>query len=128
VLGLLPNKTRYQVMDEMRQALLEGGDDWLREHFQLEFMYRHDAHVLDLGHPLVKRLQACCQESGGKGEVTAMTASCDSWLYNNQLHIPTVVFGPGSLAYAHTNDEQIGWDDIREAAATLVRFLQTWCG
>jgi acetylornithine deacetylase len=128
VLGLLPNKTRYQVMDEMRQALLDGGDDWLREHFQLEFMYRHDAHVLDPGHPLVKQLQACCQESGANGEVTAMTASCDSWLYNNQLHIPTVVFGPGSLAYAHTNDEQIGWDDIREAAAIVVRFLQAWCG
>ncbi len=27
VLGLLPNKTRYQVMEEMRQAIMEGGDD-----------------------------------------------------------------------------------------------------
>ena len=63
VLGLLPNKTRYQVMEEMRQALLEGGDPWLREHFQLEFMYRHDAHVLDPGHPLVTGLQACCREA-----------------------------------------------------------------
>jgi acetylornithine deacetylase len=128
VLGLLPNKTRYQVMDEMRQALLEGGDDWLREHFQLEFMYRHDAHVLDAGHPLVRRLEACCRESGAHGEVSAMTASCDSWFYNNQLRIPTVVFGPGSLGFAHTNNEQIGWDEISEGAAILVRFLQAWCG
>ena len=128
VLGLLPNKTRYQVMDELRQAILEGGDAWLRDHFQLEFMYRHDAHVLDTGHPLVKRLEACCRESGARGEVSAMTASCDSWFYNNQLQIPTVVFGPGSLGYAHTNDEQICWDDIREAVIILLHFLQTWCG
>jgi len=128
VLGLLPNKTRYQVMAELSQTLLDCGDPWLREHFQLEFMYRHDAHVLDPGHPLVTGLQACCREIGAEGEVSAMTASCDSWFYNNQLHIPTVVFGPGSLRFAHTNEEQIGWNEIGEGAAILVRFLQSWCG
>jgi len=128
VLGLLPNRTRHQVMEEMRQALIEGGDAWLREHFQLEFMYRHDAHVLDPAHPLVKSLQTSCREAGAPGEVTAMTASCDSWLYNNQLHIPTVVFGPGSLGFAHTNEEQIGLDEIADGATILVRFLEEWCG
>jgi acetylornithine deacetylase/succinyl-diaminopimelate desuccinylase-like protein len=57
-----------------------------------------------------------------------MTASCDSWFYNNQINIPTVVFGPGSLRFAHTNDEQIGLDEIGTAAAILVRFLREWCG
>jgi acetylornithine deacetylase len=128
VLGFLPNKTRYLVMDEMRRALLDGGDEWLREHFTLEFMYRHDSHVLDPGHPLVTKLQASCQEAGGLGEISAMTASCDSWFYNNQLHIPTVVFGPGSLRFAHSNEEQIGLDEIGEAAFILGRFLVDWCG
>ena len=128
VLGLLPNKTRYQVMEEMRQAITEGGDEWLREHFQLEFMYRHDAHVLDPAHPLVTGLQASCQALGSPGEVTAMTCSCDSWFYNNQLKIPSVVFGPGSLRFAHSNEEQIGVDEISEAAAILLRFIGEWCG
>jgi acetylornithine deacetylase len=128
VLGLLPNKTRYQVMEEMRQAILEGGDAWLREHFELSFMYRHDAHVLDPEHPLVTGLAECCREAGAPGEVSAMTASCDSWFYNNQLGIPTVVFGPGSLGFAHSNDEQIRLDDIASAAAILARFLVRWCG
>jgi acetylornithine deacetylase len=128
LLGFLPNKTRYQVMDEIRQALKEEADEWLRDHFTLKFPNRHDAHVLDPGHPLVTRLQACCQEAGATGEVSAMTASCDSWLYNNQLHIPTVVFGPGSLRYAHTNEEQISWDEICEAVTILIRFLADWCG
>ena len=128
VLGLLPNKTRYQVMEELRQAILDSGDEWLRDHFTLEFMYRHDAHVLDPEHPLVTGLEACCREAGASGEVSAMTASCDSWFYNNQLRIPTVVFGPGSLRFAHSNEEQIGLDEIGEAAAILVRFLAEWCG
>jgi acetylornithine deacetylase len=127
VLGLLPNKTRYQVMEEMRQAILDSADEWLRDHFTLEFMYRHDAHVLDPGHPLVTGLAACCREAGASGEVSAMTASCDSWFYNNQLRIPTLAFGPGSLRFAHSNEEQIGLDEIGEAATILVRFLAGWC-
>jgi acetylornithine deacetylase len=128
VLGFLPNKTRHLVMEEMHQAILDSGDEWLRHHFTLEFMYRHDAHVLDPRHPLVTGLEACCRQAGAAGEVSAMTASCDSWLYNNQLHIPTVVFGPGSLRFAHSNEEQIGLDEIGDAAAILVRFLAAWCG
>jgi acetylornithine deacetylase len=128
VLGFLPNKTRYEVMEEVRQALAEGGDAWFRENFMLEFMYRHDAHVLDPAHPLATGLQACCREAGGQGEVSAMTASCDSWLYNNQLKIPSLVFGPGSLLFAHTTDEQIGSEEISQAATILVRFLADWCG
>ena len=128
VLGLLPNKTHQAVAEEMRQAIRDGGDEWLRDHFTLEFMYRHDAHVLDPGHPLVKGLEACCREAGTSGEVSAMTASCDSWFYNNQLRIPTVVFGPGSLRFAHSNEEQIGLDEISEAAVILVRFVAEWCG
>ncbi len=128
VLGLLPNKTRYQVMDEMREAIRNEGDEWLREHSQLEFMYRHDAHVLDAGHPLVTGLRECCQEADGSGEVTAMTASCDSWFYNNQLGIPTVVFGPGSLRFAHSNEEHIRMDDIAQGAVILARFMERWCG
>ena len=128
VLGLLPNKTRFQVMEEIRHVILEAGDTWLREHFKLDFMYRHDAHVLDTHHPLVCGLQACCQQSGAAGEVTAMTASCDSWYYNNQLGIPSVVFGAGSLGFAHTNEEQIHLDEVMQAAAILVRFIERWCG
>jgi acetylornithine deacetylase len=128
VLGLLPNKTHQAVAEEMRQAIRDGGDEWLRDHFTLEFMYRHNAHVLDPGHPLVKGLEACCRQAGTSGEVSAMTASCDSWFYNNQLRIPTVVFGPGSLRFAHSNEEQIGLDEISEAAVILVRFVAEWCG
>ncbi|HWQ56875.1 MAG TPA: M20/M25/M40 family metallo-hydrolase [Bryobacteraceae bacterium] len=127
VLGLLPNKTRYQVMEEMRQAIVDGGDEWLKDHFKLEFMYRHDAHVLDACHALPIGLQAACREAGGEGEISAMTASCDSWFYNNQLGIPTVVFGPGSLGYAHSNEEQIHLDDVNAAAVVLARFMGQWC-
>ena len=128
VLGLLPNKTRFEVMDEMREAIQAEADDWLKEHFQLEFMYRHDSHVLDPAHALPSGLAACCRETGLAGEIGAMTASCDSWLYNNRLGIPTVVFGPGSLSVAHSREEHIRMDEIEQAAVSLIRFAESWCG
>ncbi|MFB3827247.1 MAG: M20 family metallopeptidase [Bryobacteraceae bacterium] len=128
VLGLLPNKTRFQVMEEMRNAIVEEGDEWLREHFTIEFMYRHDAHVLDPSHPLAGELLSACEEASAATRIAAMTASCDSWFYNNQLGIPTVVFGPGSLGFAHSNDEQIHLDEITAGAHVLARVIERWCG
>ncbi|MHC4401258.1 MAG: M20 family metallopeptidase [Planctomycetota bacterium] len=126
VLGLLPNKTRFEVMDEFRAAL-ESGDPQLRDRVRVEFIYRHDSHVLDPNHPLAEGLVACCRDWGLPAQIDAMTASCDSWFYHNQLGIPTVVYGPGSLAYAHGSEEQIALAEIAEAACALVDFAGRWC-
>ncbi len=123
----MPNKTRYQVMDEMRSALDSCGDQRLKDRVKLEFMYRHDSHVLDPEHDLVQSLKKCCGQWELPVEVDAMTASCDSWFYNNQLGIPTVVYGPGTLAYAHTNEEQIALDEIAKAACAMSDFAAGWC-
>ena len=40
----------------MRQAIVSEADEWLRDHFELQFMYRHDSHVLDPEHPLPQGL------------------------------------------------------------------------
>jgi acetylornithine deacetylase/succinyl-diaminopimelate desuccinylase-like protein len=57
-----------------------------------------------------------------------MTASCDAWMYNNQLGIPTVVWGPGTLAVAHSRDEHIRMSDIAKAAEVLTGTVLDFCG
>lgn len=127
VFGFLPNVTRGEVQREMRASLLREGDAWLREHFELSFLYRHDGNEIPVDHPLVKAAEAACWEAGREPKVGAMPASCDAWLYNNQLKIPTLVMGPGSLGYAHTNEEQIAVDDLLKGAEVLVRLIASWC-
>ena len=127
VLGLLPNKTRYEVMDEMQAALNDGIEQRYRDRVALEFTYRHDANVLDPNHPLAEGLGRCCAQYDLPVEIDAMTASCDAWLYNNQLEIPTVVYGPGSLGHAHGNEEQIALSDLAAAACALTTFAVEWC-
>jgi acetylornithine deacetylase/succinyl-diaminopimelate desuccinylase-like protein len=128
VLGLLPNKTRHEVMDEIRAALAGSSHRQLGERVRVEFMYRHDSHVLDPEHPLVAGLKQCCSDWRLAADVDAMTASCDSWMYNNQLGIPSVVYGPGTLAYAHSDEEQIALGEIADAGCVLTDFAARWCG
>jgi acetylornithine deacetylase/succinyl-diaminopimelate desuccinylase-like protein len=39
-----------------------------------------------------------------------------------------VVYGPGSLRYAHSNEEQIALSDIADAGCVLTDFALRWCG
>lgn len=127
VLGLLPNTTKEKVCQEMRQRLL-ASDPTLAETMELTFMYRHDSSVLKPDHELPGMLAAAAEAAGAPLTVSGMTASCDAWFYNNQLGIPTVVCGPGSLGVAHSKDEQIPLAEIAFAAETLVRFILDYCG
>jgi len=126
VLGLLPNTTRDDVCRQMRRALLQGG--LADSDFELSFMYRHDASVLEPTHELPQTLAGAARDAGHPLEVAAMTASCDAWSYNNLLEIPTVVCGPGTLEVAHAADEHIEMAQIAVAAETLVRTIQKFCG
>ena len=128
VLGLLPNKTKEQVCDEMRAALRVGGDEFLASNTKLSFMYRHDSSVLDPQHELPQGLLRAAKQTGLPLEIGAMTASCDAWFYNNLLGIPTVVCGPGTLKVAHSKDEQIPLKEIADTAETLLAFIGEWCG
>ena len=127
VLGLLPNKTRFEVMQEMEDAIKSESDEQLHDNFKLEFTYRHEGHILDVNHPLVTVLSESCSQAGIKPENDAMIASCDGWFYSKLLDIPTVVFGPGDLMSAHSSDEHIPIDQIQKAAEILLNFLNRWC-
>ncbi len=122
VLGLLPNTTKEQVCAGMRAAL--DAVPTLEGRFDLSFMYKHDSSVLEPEHSLPQGLLEAAAVRGRPTKVDAMTASCDAWLYRNQLGIPTVVWGPGSLKVAHSKDEQIAVKELADAADTLIAFLQ----
>jgi len=95
----------------------------LKDNCTLEFMYRHDSHVLPQDHPLATSMLTACDTAGVPATIDAMTASCDSWFYHNQLQIPALVYGAGNLKYAHSNAEQIAVADIRNTAIALTNLL-----
>ncbi len=115
-------------MDEMTIAIAgEGGPD-IAGNFDIHFMYRHDSSVIATDHPLVSSLAAAAKVSGREAPIDAMPASCDAWFYNNQLEIPTLVFGGGSLSVAHSNNEHIPVAEMATAAEILVGTAIRFCG
>jgi acetylornithine deacetylase len=123
VMGFLPNRTRDQVIGEMKEALLRKGSPELAANHVMSFMYRHDCHVIAPDAPLVSSLQAAVATAGLSPELGAMPASCDSWFYSNLMGIPTIVFGAGDLAVAHTADEHLDLGQLEVAAGILAHHL-----
>lgn len=125
VLGFLPNKTKEDIQKEMREALLNAG--LTDEEFELSFMYRHDCSVVPSDHFLPQGLLKAADASGVKLTIDAWTASCDAWFYNNQLGIPTVVCGAGSLKVAHSINEHIEVASIGRTAEVMLKYMSDFC-
>ena len=125
VLGFLPNKTKEDVCREMKEALLAGG--LTQDDFELTFMYRHDCSVMDPTHEFTLMMLENAAAAGYSLKVDGMTASCDAWFYNNQLGVPTLVFGAGSLKVAHSIKENIAIADIARTAEILLNFILEYC-
>ncbi len=128
VLGFLPNRNKEEVMREMEGALKAEGGDWLQDHFDMDFMYRHDCNEVPTDNPIVTTLQRACLASGQAAEVAAMPASCDAWFYSNLIGVPAVVIGAGTLGVAHSSREQIAVRDLAAGAEVLARAIVDWCG
>lgn len=128
VLGFLPTRTKEQVMKEMQEILRSEGGDWLPNHFDMDFIYRHDCNEVPAAHPLVQALNSASQASGARPQVAAMPASCDAWFYSNLIGVPAVVIGAGSLGVAHSSGEQIPVSQMITGAEILARAIAEWCG
>lgn len=128
VFGFLPNSTIREVQEGMINAIKNSSHEWLRENFELKFnMLNNEGNEIPIDHPIVKELSAAMEKTNQQPIISAMTAACDAWRYNNTLKIPTVVFGAGSLKYAHSNQEQIKIEEIQKTAAALILLIHQWC-
>ena len=126
--GFLPNKRLDDVKRDLRAVVEALPDEWTRMHYTLDFPKLHnDAYAIPADHPLPQTLAAAARDVGLPGEVFGWNVSCDARLYYHVGGMPTVVFGPGQVAQAHSVGERIDLEDIRSAAEALALFVVRWC-
>jgi acetylornithine deacetylase len=108
--------------DDPQRAWL-AVQDFLVARPELNFPIRHDPpHLAVAGvtsehnGPLAARLMA----AGGSGPPIGVAYSTNATAYA-AAGIPTVVFGPGSIAQAHTADEWIAVEQLNAAVEILYR-------
>ena len=123
-------------MDRQRRAARRGVENYLRRIGRSEsgedivtvtYEKLHNvAYDGDPDSPSVRNAIAAAKACGlWKDEpVLGWTVSCDARLFATEYPgMQVLTFGPGQLAHAHADNEQIGLDEIRAAAEFLAIFL-----
>jgi acetylornithine deacetylase len=55
-------------------------------------------------------------------------AGTDARLFIRHANIPTILYGPGDVAAAHTADESVSIDEVVRCAKALAHAIIEWCG
>lgn len=134
--GFVPTHTIDEVMERMRRAAQRGAENYLRLCSQNEngaqavtvaYEKLHNAAFDgDPDSPTMRNAIAAAKLSGLWREepVTGWTVSCDARLFATEYPgMPVLTFGPGELAVAHSDREQIALRDVAKAAEFLALFL-----
>jgi acetylornithine deacetylase/succinyl-diaminopimelate desuccinylase-like protein len=134
--GFVPTHKINEVMDRMRRAAQRGAETYLRRrgrpergadvvHVTYEKLH-NVAFDGDPDSPAMRNAIAAAKEVGiWKDEpILGWTVSCDARLFATEYpDMPVLTFGPGTLAHAHSDQEQISLDEARVAVEFLAMFL-----
>jgi acetylornithine deacetylase len=118
------------IMEGFRRAIAQANarDAWLRQHpARLEFLHHDDATLQSSDIEIAREMSAVLARRGGDGTPYPGAFCCDTRHLVNQGGIPTIIFGPGTIAQAHKPDEHILLADYLAAIEHLVDFIPRWC-
>jgi len=134
--GFLPTHGIEEVMGRMRRAAERGAENYLRrcnrnetgaQTVMVTYEKLHNAAFDgDPDSQTMRNAIAAARISGLSNDepVSGWTVSCDARLFATEYPgMPVLTFGPGELAFAHSDQEQIAFDDIRKAVEFLALFL-----
>jgi len=126
-LGFLPSSTLEEVASMIETACRSVDDVRIADNLVADFAtgLRNDAYLTDHRAPVVAALAAAAAEITGENPsaVGGWKVSCDARLYAKVAQVPTLIFGSGALADAHSPHEHISLREIATGSAILARFL-----
>ena len=139
--GFVPTHSIEEVMQRLRRAAGRGAENYLRrigrpenDTTVVKVTYEKLHNAAFDGDPnsgTMCRALAAARLCGLKNSepVLGWTVSCDARLFACEYPgLPVLTFGPGQLAWAHSDQEQIELDEIIRAAEFLALFLLVQTG
>ena len=120
-----------QIMQDIKKYIYEGiqSDPWFKDHpIKIVFLHHRNSSKSDPDHPIVDVLRNAERTAQGKyPQVVGAPYGSDMDMLVNQGRIPTVIYGPGSIAYAHKADEKISIEEFISSVKTLALCIYRWC-
>ncbi|WP_033290902.1 M20 family metallopeptidase [Amycolatopsis jejuensis] len=109
----LPGQTQADIVAALEARIPAGID------YRIEPLFFAEASEIAPGHAFVDFALDCC----GETEPVGLSLGTDARFLRNQLGIPSVVFGPGSMRQAHTADEWVSIEELAAAARCFERMF-----
>jgi len=116
---LLPGETAWEAIADLTQFLNERPE--IVEYHVSDPSFACPALVPKGGEDFVARLGKAIDSVKGSHTIDAVPYGTDASTVQ-EAGIPTVVFGPGDIAQAHTKDEWVELAQVEQAAEVLWRF------
>jgi len=134
--GFVPTHDINEVMERLRRAACRGAENHLRRLGRSErgeqvvrVTYEKLHNTAFDGDPASAAMRNAMAAGRACGlpqpaPVLGWTVSCDARLFASEYPgMPVLTFGPGTLAFAHSDQEQIEVDEVLKAAGFLGVFL-----
>ncbi len=123
--------TANEIMDKIRSYVTEGthSDPWFRKHpVKVVFLHHRDSCKSDVIHPIVDIVRSSEQEVSRQSREVIGSPFCSDMDHAVNIgKIPTIIYGPGSIAYAHKADEWIDIEQYLQAVKTMALATYRWC-
>lgn len=121
----LPGESAKRVMAELERAVERARALHPDLQVELTATLERPGTEVDEDSRLVQGLLEAMRGEGLEPLIEPMTAWVDAaWL--NEVGVPAVCFGPGSIAQAHSADEWVPVDEVRTCAAVLETFARAF--
>lgn len=132
-IGTVPGEDHEGVKKSLVDKIAEvaAGDEWMRDHPPVVRFVGYDAQASEIprDHPIVKLLSDTYRSVTGKEPIiSGRQGAADTRFLNQYGNTPTVIFGPGSTAVMHANDEYVSIDDYITAIKVMALCIMDWCG
>jgi acetylornithine deacetylase len=132
-IGTVPGEDHEGVKHSLVQqiARVAAEDPWMKLHPPKVRFVGYDAEASEIPrkHPIVETVCKNYKEiTGREPEVSGRQGAADTRFLNRYANTPTVIFGPGSTAVMHADDEYVSIDDYMTAIKVMALSICDWCG
>jgi acetylornithine deacetylase len=132
-IGTVPGEdhegVKRSLVDQIARAAAQ--DPWMKDHPPVVRFVGYDAQASEIprAHPIVQTVCRSYKEITGQDpQISGRQGAADTRFLNQYANTPTVIFGPGSTAVMHSNDEYVSIADYITSIKVMALSIYDWCG
>ncbi|TDH35175.1 ArgE/DapE family deacylase [Pseudohoeflea suaedae] len=131
-IGTVPGEDHEGVKQSLVDKIAEvaAEDPWMKDHPPVVRFVGYDAEASEIprDHAIVDTVSRIYTEVTGKEPtISGRQGAADTRFLNSYGETPTVIFGPGSTAIMHSNDEYVSIDDYLTSIKVMALSIYDWC-